>query len=56
VYREYPCLWKVKNKEYSDTVKKNLAYEHLTTELKEIDPDANKEKVVKKINFLRSCF
>ena len=56
MYREYPCLWKIKSKEYSDTVKKNLAYEHLTTKLKEIDSDANKEKVVKKINFLRSCF
>ena len=56
MYREYPCLWKVKSKEYSDRVKKNLTYEHLTTKLKEIDPDANKEKVVKKINSLRSCF
>jgi hypothetical protein len=28
----------------------------LTTKLKEIDPDANKEKFVKKINTLRSCF
>jgi len=28
----------------------------LTTKLKEIVPDANKEKVVKKMNFLRSCF
>jgi len=50
MYREYPCLWKVKSKEYSDRVKKNLAYEHLTKMLKEIDLDANKEKVVKKIN------
>ena len=48
MYREYPCLWKVKSKEYPDGVKKNLAYEHLTTKLKEIDPDTNKEKVVKK--------
>jgi len=56
MYREYPCLWKVKSKEYSDRVKKNLAYEHLTTKLKELDPDANKEKVVKKINSLSSCF
>ena len=55
-YREYPCLWKVKSKEYSGRVKKNLAYEHMTTNLKAIDPDANKEKVVKKINSLRSCF
>ena len=56
MYREYPCLWKVKSKEYSVTVKKNLAYGQLTTKLKEIDPDANKEKVTKKINSLRSCF
>jgi len=25
MYREYPCLWKVKSKEYSDRVKKSLA-------------------------------
>jgi len=55
-YREYPCLWKVKSKEYSYRVKKNLAYEQLTTKLKEIDPDANKEEEIKKINSLRSCF
>ena len=56
MYREYPCSWKVKSKEYSDRVIKNPAYEYLRTKLKEIDPDANKEKVVKKINSLRSCF
>ena len=56
MYREYPCLWKVKSKGYSDRVKKNLACEHLTTKLKEIDPYVNKEKFVKKINSLRSCF
>jgi len=56
MYREYLCFWKVKSKECSDRVKKNLAYEHLATKLKEFDPDANKEKVVKKINSLRSCF
>jgi hypothetical protein len=38
-------LWKVKSKEYSDRVKKNLAYEHLTTKLKETDSGANKGKV-----------
>jgi len=56
MYREYPCLWKAKSKGYSDRVKKNLAYEHLTTNLKEINPDANKEKIVKKINSLSSYF
>jgi len=48
MYREYPCLWKVKSKEYSDRVKRNLAYEHLTTKLKEIDPDANKKNLSRK--------
>jgi hypothetical protein len=56
MYHEYLCLWKFKSNKYSDRVKKNLAYEHLTTKLKEIDPDANKEKSVKKIKSLRSCF
>jgi hypothetical protein len=37
-------------------VKKNLAYEHLATKLKEIDSDGNKERGVKKINSSRSCF
>jgi hypothetical protein len=37
-------------------VKKNFAYEHLTTKFKEIDSDGNKERDVKKINFSRSCF
>ena len=55
MYCKYLCLWIVNSKEYSDRVKKNLAYEYLTTKLKEIDPDANKEKFVKKINSLRSC-
>jgi hypothetical protein len=44
------------SKEYSGRVKKNLTYEHLTTKLKEIGPDPNKEKVFRKINSLRSCF
>jgi hypothetical protein len=56
MHREYPYLWKVKSKKYSYRGNKNLGYEHLTTKLKEIDPDANKEKLVKKINSLRSCF
>jgi hypothetical protein len=55
MYCEYLCLWKVKGKEYSERAKKNPAYEHLTAKLKEIDPNANKEKVVNKINFLRIC-
>jgi hypothetical protein len=44
-----------KVKEYSDKNKK-VAYEQLRVNLPEIDPEATKEAVVKKINSLRSCF
>ena len=56
MYREYQCLWKVKSKEYSDRVKKNLAYEHLTTKLKEIDPDAKQRKSYQENKFLKKLF
>ena len=48
LYRNNPCLWKVKSKEYSDKNKKNIAYEQLRVKLSEIDPEARKEAVVKK--------
>lgn len=47
LYRENPCLWKVKSKEYSDKQKKNAAYDILI---------ASKEGVIKRINSLRTCF
>lgn len=56
LYRENPCLWKVKSKEYSDKHKKNAAYEILIEKLKEVDPAANKDAVIKRINSLRTCF
>lgn len=56
LYRENPCLWKVKSKEYSDKLKKNEAYEVLIRKLKEVDQAANKDAVIKRINSLRTCF
>ncbi|KAK4886555.1 hypothetical protein RN001_002826 [Aquatica leii] len=56
LYRDYPCLWKVKCKDYSDKNKKNDAYKILLTKLQELEPDARIEDVKKKINSLRSCF
>jgi hypothetical protein len=41
--------------EYSDRDKRNAAYELLINKLKEIDPDTNKDNVVKN-NFIRTCF
>ena len=56
IYRQNPCLWKVKSKEYSDRNLKNSAYEKLVTKLKEKDENGNRDSVVKKINTLRSSF
>jgi len=56
IYREYPCLWKIKSKEYSDKVKRNVAYDLLVEKLKEKDGAATRELVTKKINNMRSSF
>lgn len=54
IYRSEPCLWRVKSKEYHDREKRDAAYERLVIKLKELEPDATKKSVVKKINNLRS--
>jgi hypothetical protein len=46
LYRENQCLWRIKSQDYSDRNKKNLAYEALVEKLREIDLEANKEKVI----------
>ena len=55
IYKENPCLWKIKSKEYSDKVKKNAAYDLLVEKLKEKDGDATRELVTKKINMRRNA-
>lgn len=52
----HACLWKIKSKEYSDRNKKSAAYEVLVKKLKEIDTEANRETMAKKVNNLRSSF
>ncbi|KAF5295993.1 hypothetical protein FQA39_LY12765 [Lamprigera yunnana] len=53
-YRSEPCLWRIKSREYHDRDVREAAYDRLITKLKEIEPDANKSSVVKKINNFRS--
>lgn len=55
IYRSEPCLWQVKNKFYHDRNKREAAYTKLVAKLKEIEPEASKETVQKKINNLRSA-
>ncbi|PZC70968.1 hypothetical protein B5X24_HaOG214512 [Helicoverpa armigera] len=54
IYRSNPCLWQIKNKDYHNRDKKEAAYKLLIEKLRIIEPDANKDVVVKKINNLRS--
>ncbi|CAH1107449.1 unnamed protein product [Psylliodes chrysocephalus] len=56
LYKSYPCLWKVKAKEYMDRNKKNEAYKVLVQKLQEVEKNATKEMVKTKINSLRSSF
>jgi len=59
LYRNYPCLWRIKSSEYTEYSgrnKRNNAYENLCSKLKEIDETATKETVVKKVDSLRSNF
>ncbi|KAK5644786.1 hypothetical protein RI129_006086 [Pyrocoelia pectoralis] len=54
IYRSEPCLWNIKAKDYHNKIKKENAYRRLIEKLKEIDGNCNKDKVVKKINSLRT--
>lgn len=56
LYRSFPCLWRVKSKEYSDRDKKNLAYTVLLNKYKEIDETATKDSVKRKINSMRTVY
>lgn len=56
LYQSFTCLWLVKSKEYSDRNKKGLAYEEMVKKYKEIDPSADRNTVVKKINALRTVY
>lgn len=56
IYREHPCIWKVKSSDYSDRNKKAAAYDVLVRKLKEKDESARRDTVTKKINNLLSAF
>ncbi|KAG8230157.1 hypothetical protein J437_LFUL010408 [Ladona fulva] len=56
VYKENPCLWKVKSKEYTNKNLKNEAYEKLIAYCKPVFPEADKGFVIKKIQSLRGSF
>lgn len=55
-YRQMPCLWKVKSKEYSDRNKKHEALSKLSELCKEVCPNPNIQYVRNKISNLRTVF
>lgn len=56
LYKSFPCLWKVKSKEYSDRNAKAQAYEILVEKMRTVDKSSNRESVVKKINSMRTTY
>ncbi|XP_072377729.1 uncharacterized protein [Diabrotica undecimpunctata] len=56
LYRELPEVWKIKSDEYKNRKLKNVAYEKLIEKLKEVEPNADRDMVRKKINVLRSGY
>ena len=49
LYQSFPCLWRIKSKEYCDRNKKSTVYEKLVEKYREIDAQAFRETVVKKL-------
>lgn len=55
-YKNHPCLWRIKSKEYHDKQKRDAAYNALLLKYKQIDPNADKDIVAKKINSMRTNY
>ncbi|RVE39903.1 hypothetical protein evm_015447 [Chilo suppressalis] len=56
IYQSEPCLWKVKSKIYHNRDLRNAALDKLLSKYKEIDAEANRDAVLKKINSLRTAY
>lgn len=56
LYRDLPCLWKYNCKDYRNRQVKSSAYDALVAKMKEVDPRADRNSVMRKINALRTAF
>ncbi|KXJ71905.1 hypothetical protein RP20_CCG019416 [Aedes albopictus] len=56
LYRSLPCLWKMQSKEYADRKMKTEAYQLMVKKLAELEPDADRVAVIRKINNIRSNY
>lgn len=56
LYQLEECLWQPKHPDYSNNTVRNKAYDKLVEKLKEVEPNPDRNMVVRKINSLRSAF
>ncbi|CAK1590956.1 unnamed protein product [Parnassius mnemosyne] len=56
LYRELPSLWMVKSKDYSNRDLKSQSYEILVGKFKEVEPNADRDFVLKKIKNMRDVW
>ncbi|XP_018025076.1 uncharacterized protein LOC108680700 [Hyalella azteca] len=56
LYRQAPCLWKVKSSVYKDRISRHQALEKISEQMKKSDASMNIEKIRKKIHTLRNQF
>jgi hypothetical protein len=55
-YEIQSCLWRIKSKDYHDKATRDAAYDILLKKYRLIDPNADKEAVVKKINAFKTNY
>ncbi|XP_067010255.2 uncharacterized protein [Anabrus simplex] len=56
LYRSLPCLYDTRDEFYLNKPVKQVAYEKLVRKVREIEPNATRDTVTKKINNLRSSY
>lgn len=56
IYKAQECLWNVKSEYYSNRLMKEKGYSVLIEKMKEVDENADREMVVRKIDSLRGSF
>jgi hypothetical protein len=55
-YESQSCLWRIKSKDYHDKAKRDAAYDVLLKKNWLLNPNADKEAVVKKMNAFRTNY